>query len=356
MEDGHVRNWFVACVMIGAVACAKPEVKAASVVAPAAPKITVKTPAEIAASAMPSVVSVRTDDKLGTGFIVSSRGLIATSLHVIEGATRISVELSDHRKFNVIDVSRDARADLAVLRIDANRLPSLALGDSSAMRAGDAVVAIGNPLGLEDTVSNGLISAVRKLPSGFTYLQMSAPIAQGSSGGPIFNDHGDVIGVCAAVMKSGQNLNFGIPTRYLKILLDDPDPITVDALAAESRAAVANAAHPAPARQIPHHPTSLIATCDAPSLQLIGETIASAIEVGAPLYNSGNHAACYHIYEGAAADLEHKLPHACQGAIDALAKGRERAASLTNATEQAWAMRDAFDGLIEVIVRARKKN
>ena len=99
----------------------------------------------------------------------------------------------------------DRQRDLVILRIQAQKLPILALGDSNAIRPGDAVVAIGHPLGLEDTVSNGLVSAIRKVDADMTVLQISAPIAPGSSGGPIFNDHGEVIGVATAIMLGGQN-------------------------------------------------------------------------------------------------------------------------------------------------------
>src|SRR6201999_60661 len=98
------------------------------------------------------------------------------------------------------------------------------LGDSDKTRPGDSVVAIGNPLGLENTVSNGLISARRKFDEGVEVLQISAPIAPGSSGGPIFNDHGEVIGIATAILEEGQNLNFGMPVAYLAPMLKAPEP------------------------------------------------------------------------------------------------------------------------------------
>jgi hypothetical protein len=290
---------------------------------------------------------------MGTGFIVDKHGLVATSLHVIRGARDVVVELLDHRIYPVVEVmSQNRHTDLAVVRIKAQDLPTLTIGDSESLHAGDAVVAIGHPLGLEDTVSNGLISGIRTSPDGFTFLQMSVPIAPGSSGGPIFNDQGEVVGVCEAIMRSGQNLNFGTPAKYLKALLEAPDPISMDDFAAKARTE-GRASEPAIVRQVPHHPTSLLDGCDSPSVDLVVRTIGEAIDVGAPLYNGGNVAGCYHLYEGAAADLEHRLPHACGGVITALAGGRERAAALPTAIAQAWAMRDAFDGLLEVVARKR---
>src|SRR5665811_1225006 len=103
---------------------------------------------------------------------------------------------------------------------------------SDAVRAGDSVLAIGHPLGLEDTVSNGLISAVRHVHANLDVLQVSAPIAPGSSGGPLFNDRGEVIGVATAFMNAGQNLNFGLPSKYVKELVDNPHPISMSLFSA----------------------------------------------------------------------------------------------------------------------------
>ena len=129
--------------------------------------------------------SVRTDHSLGTGFAVGP-SLIATNLHVISGSSKITVTLTDKRELPVLQIENgDRERDLVLLRVEASRLPSLTLGDSSIMRPGDPVVAIGHPMGLEDTVSNGLVSAVRHIDHAekeLTVLQISAPIAPGSSG------------------------------------------------------------------------------------------------------------------------------------------------------------------------------
>ena len=187
-----------------------------------------RTPAEIAALSTPSVVSVRTDHSLGTGFVVSGNGLVASNLHVIAGNSKITVTLADHREYDVVEIfSGDRQHDLVIMRIEAQKLPALSLGDSDAIHPGDAIVAIGHPLGLEDTVSNGLVSAIRKLDDDLTVLQISAPIAPGSSGGPIFNDRGEVIGVATAIMMGGQNLNFGVPITYVKDALRRPAPVNL---------------------------------------------------------------------------------------------------------------------------------
>ena len=311
-----------------------------------------QTPAEIAAHSTPAIVSIRTEHSLGTGFVVDKGGLIATNLHVIAGGERLVVILPDHRQFPILEVvSHDPNVDLAIVRIAAHDLPSLALGDSEVMHAGDPIVAIGHPLGLEDTVSNGLISAVRAI-DGITVLQISAPIAPGSSGGPIFNERGEVIGVCTALLQGGQNLSFGVPSKYVRGLLDAPEPMSIAAFAAETTPP--ETADVAVVRKVPQLKVAALDGCNAAALDLVLQTISEAIEVGAPLYNKGNHAGCYHIYEGAAADLDRKLPRTCKGPGEVLKAGRTRAASLPTPTEQAWAMRDSFDGLISVIVRKRR--
>ena len=318
---------------------------------PAAPSH--QTPAQIAARSTPAIVSIRTERSLGTGFVVDKSGLIATNVHVIAGRGQLVVILPDHRQFPVLEVtSHDPDVDLAIVRIAAHDLPVLALGDSDAVHAGDPIVAIGHPLGLEDTVSNGLISAVRTI-EGITVLQISAPIAPGSSGGPIFNDSGEVIGVSTAVLQGGQNLNFGLPSKYLRALLASPHPMSMPEFVAETAPPEAPP-DVAITRNVPQVKVSALDGCNAAALDLVLRTISEAIEVGAPLYNSGNHAGCYHIYEGAAADLGRKLPRTCKGPTQVLEAGRTRAASLSTPTAQAWAMRDAFDGVLGVIARKRR--
>ncbi len=108
-------------------------------------------------------------------------------------------------------------------------------------------------------------------------------------------------------------------------------------------------------RHVPKHPLSILDGCSEDDVRAVATGIASAIDVGAPLYNAGNFAGCYHMYEGTAADVGRKLGDRCPGPARALEAGRERAASLETPSAQAWAMRDAFDGLIDVISRHEAK-
>jgi len=302
---------------------------------------------------MPAIVSVRAGDSLGTGFVVRADGWVATNFHVVRGATEIVVVFSNHKEFPVVEIMNANRLhDLVILRIDAKSLPVLPVGNSDAVRPGDSVLAIGHPLGLEDTVSNGLISAVRHVHDNLDVLQVSAPIAPGSSGGPLFNDRGEVIGVATAFMKSGQNLNFGLPSKYVKELIDNPHPISMSLFSAAMLAIQNQGASPQVTRNIPHHPLSALNGCSDAQKTLIFKTLQDAIEVGAPLYNDGKIAACYQIYEGAAADLTQRLGASCIGPKRALSDGRQRASKLDDPSAQAWAMRDSFDGMLELLERS----
>ncbi|MET0595543.1 MAG: trypsin-like peptidase domain-containing protein, partial [Polyangiaceae bacterium] len=240
-----------------------------------------RTPAQIAARSTPSVVSVRTEQSLGTGFIVSPDGLIATNLHVIAGNADITVTLADHREFQVVEIwNGDRQRDLVIMRIQAKKLPVIPLGNSDEIHPGDAIVAIGHPLGLEDTVSNGIVGAVRKLDKSLTVLQITAPIAPGSSGGPLFNDHGEVIGVATAIMLGGQNINFGVPVSYLKELLKKPAAVSLETFAA------ATAERPNPAdgkRNVPALSIRILDGCSRSHLDLLTKSIAEAIDIGAAL-------------------------------------------------------------------------
>jgi hypothetical protein len=308
------------------------------------------TPREIADRSTAAVVSVHNEESLGTGFVVRADGWIATNLHVIESGGDVSITFTDGRTLPVVEIVNASREhDLAILRVEAAKLPVLPLGDSERVRPGDPVVAIGHPLGFEDTVSNGLVSALRHVNEQLDVLQISAPIAPGSSGGPLFDDRGRVIGVATAIIQGGQNLNLALPVKYVSALLSHPEPIPMSVFSAAMSALRKGA--PRVERHVPRHALTLLKGCSAETHETIARSLSAAIEVGAPLYNGGDFAACYHVYEGAALDLTRRLPKACAGPKRALSQGRERAAKLSEPSAQAWAMRDAFDGLLEVIAR-----
>lgn len=190
-----------------------------------------KSVQELAASAKRSVVVIWFTGRdgqrqgLGTGFIVSNDGLIATNLHVIGEARPIRVELFDGRKFDVAAVHATERSqDLAVLKINATDLPALPLGNSDELQEGQAVVAIGNPLGLERSVVSGILSGRRDI-DGRSMLQIALPIERGNSGGPLLDLQGRVHGLLTLKSLRTENLGFAMAVNSLKPLLEKPNPI-----------------------------------------------------------------------------------------------------------------------------------
>ena len=190
-----------------------------------------KTVEELAAVAKKSVVVVTFTGRdgqnqgLGAGVIISDDGLIATNLHVIGEARPIRVELQDGRKFDVTAIHATERSqDLAVLKIDAQNLPALPLGNSDDLQEGQAVVAIGNPLGLERSVVSGVLSGRRDI-EGRSMLQIALPIERGNSGGPLLDLQGRVHGLLTLKSLKTENLGFAICINSLKPLLEKPNPI-----------------------------------------------------------------------------------------------------------------------------------
>jgi S1-C subfamily serine protease len=168
-------------------------------------------------SARPAVVVIRTDKALGSGFLIKSNGTIATNAHVIAGASTIEVKLASGEVYRrVYILSSDEAEDIALLRIEAADVPALPLSNSNDAKIGDNVVLVGAPLGLEETVSKGIVSGTRVLENGLRVIQTTAPASPGSSGGPLLNNKGEVIGLISSSEVRGQNLNFAIPINYVK--------------------------------------------------------------------------------------------------------------------------------------------
>ena len=162
----------------------------------------------------------------GSGFIVSSDGYILTNAHVVKGADEVVVKLIDKRKFTAKVVGADSRTDVAVIKITANNLPAVKLGDPTKLRVGEAVAAIGSPFGFENSVTAGIVSAKgRSLPSEnyVPYIQTDVPINPGNSGGPLFNMRGEVVGINSQIYsRSGgyQGVSFAIPIDVAMEVVD----------------------------------------------------------------------------------------------------------------------------------------
>lgn len=203
-----------------------------------------KTPAELFKDLSPSVVTIFVKGQGpaemqggGTGFLIDESGTIATNHHVIAGSKQIRIKFQNGAMFEEIELLiDDSTADLALLRVDLSKpsdagpkveAPPVMLGDSDKVVVGERAISIGNPLGLEHTLTDGLISS-RRLYEGRAWIQMSVPVSPGNSGGPLFNMRGEVIGVTTAQIGAGfgraQNLNLAVPVNDLKKLIRSEYP------------------------------------------------------------------------------------------------------------------------------------
>ncbi len=193
----------------------------------AAPLCAAKTHVQIADENAKNVVAVNVVKKdgstfTGTGFVVSPDGLIATSRHVSDNALFINVTFNTGAVSGEAKLTAEAReVDLSLLKIRAEGLPTVTIGDAREVLPGQIITVIGNPRRLQNTVSSGLISQVRQKADGVIWHQISAPISPSSSGSPVFNGNGEVVGVAFASYKGegNQNLNFAVPADYLVRLM-----------------------------------------------------------------------------------------------------------------------------------------
>jgi Do/DeqQ family serine protease len=173
---------------------------------------------------MPEQPQERVQRGTGSGFIYSSDGLIMTNAHVVAGSTTVEVVLRDGRKISGKVLGADSLTDLAVIRVEERNLPTVNLGDSGTLRPGEWAIAIGNPLGLDNTVTAGIISATGRSSSQVGvpdkrvgFIQTDAAINPGNSGGPLLNQKGEVIGINTAIIGGGaQGLGFAIPINTAK--------------------------------------------------------------------------------------------------------------------------------------------
>jgi serine protease Do len=181
-----------------------------------------------------AVVQVRTPSGLGSGFIINAEGFLITNFHVTEGETQISVEVyhqtpgglerKSYKQVRIVAMNKFA--DLALLKIDDKDAPKfkyVVLGSADALSVGDGVFAIGSPLGLERTVTEGILSTKTRQLAGELYLQTTAQINPGNSGGPLFNLRGEVIGITNMKITFGEGLGFAIPIESVKYFLDHRD-------------------------------------------------------------------------------------------------------------------------------------
>lgn len=175
---------------------------------------------------IPQQPQQRVERGTGSGFILDANGTILTNAHVVEGADQVTVTLKDGRELRGEVVGEDPLTDVAVIKIDASNLPVASIGNSDVLRPGEWAIAIGNPLGLDNTVTAGIISAtgrtsaqIRVADKLVEFIQTDAAINPGNSGGPLLNDRGEVIGVNTAIIGGGaQGLGFAIPINQARAI------------------------------------------------------------------------------------------------------------------------------------------
>jgi serine protease Do len=167
------------------------------------------------------------EKSLGSGVIVSPEGYILTNNHVVDGATEVKVTLSDKREFDAKIVGTDPKTDIAVLKIDATNLKPVILGDSSKVQVGDTALAIGNPFGVGQTVTRGIISAVGRGNLGIEdyedFIQTDAPINPGNSGGALIDDRGELVGINTAILthsEGSEGIGFAVPVNLAHQVMD----------------------------------------------------------------------------------------------------------------------------------------
>jgi serine protease Do len=164
---------------------------------------------------------------LGSGFIINADGYILTNAHVVDGATEVTVKLTDRREFKAKVIGVDKKSDIAVIKIDAKNLPVVTIGNADNLQVGEWVLAIGSPFGFDNTVTSGIVSAKgRPLPddSYTPFIQTDVPVNPGNSGGPLFNMNGEVVGINSQIFSETggyQGLSFAIPINIAMHVKDE---------------------------------------------------------------------------------------------------------------------------------------
>lgn len=177
----------------------------------------------------PQAPSAHREGGLGSGVIISPDGYIITNNHVVDGATDVTVTLPDRREFKARVIGTDPKTDVAVIKIDADHLPAITVGDSSKLQIGDQVLAIGNPFGVGQTVTMGIVSATGRAGLGIEdyedFIQTDASINPGNSGGALVNDRGELVGINTAILSGNsggnQGIGFAVPVNLARQVMDE---------------------------------------------------------------------------------------------------------------------------------------
>ena len=179
-------------------------------------------------SQMPNIPNEQIQRGMGSGFVVSSDGLILTNAHVVEGSDRVKVTLKNGETYEGEVMGTDSLTDVAVIKIEAEELPAVTFADSEELQPGEWAIAIGNPLGLDNTVTTGIVSATGRTSAQvgvadkrINFIQTDAAINPGNSGGPLLNAKGEVIGINTAIIQNAQGLGFAIPVNEARDIAEE---------------------------------------------------------------------------------------------------------------------------------------
>jgi serine protease Do len=183
---------------------------------------------EFFGSQMPNIPNEQIQRGMGSGFVVSSDGLILTNAHVVEGSDQVKVTLKDGKTYQGKVMGTDSLTDVAVIKIEATELPAVTFADSDILQPGEWAIAIGNPLGLDNTVTTGIVSATGRSSAQVgvadkrvSFIQTDAAINPGNSGGPLLNAQGQVIGINTAIIQNAQGLGFAIPVNAARDVAEE---------------------------------------------------------------------------------------------------------------------------------------
>ncbi len=286
-----------------------------------------------------ALVLLEFESSYGLGFV--AQGRIVTCLHVVQGEKQILAHLADGRAISVRGVAAvDAQRNLVVL--DVGLLDTLGVrpGGDRLADEGDEVKVFG--MVAEEGHArwvDGTVGAVQVLGGGLSLYRLAGDLPPDASGGPVVGEDGAVIGIAMATQVDESVEMVALPWKFIAPLLLQNKELALSILSRK-----------APKRDVPQHAIALLDGSAVEGLEAASKAISGAIRVGAPAYNEGNVSRCYDVYADAARALIASRGD-CPGVQAALRAGLVRAESLDDVDEQAWAMRDAFDGLLSVIDR-----
>lgn len=285
---------------------------------------------------------------IGSGFVISEDGLIATNLKILDGAVRIEMLLADERTEDLELVAlTDSNWGVALLRSTASVPPPLHPGVARSINIGEEIIAIGSPEGVNVTLSQGKIVSRFRHRGNDELMQISNDFSPGMNGGPVLNMDGEVIGMLTSFVRAGRPVHLAIPVKILQtmVAITRNKPAEQDLKKVRERIASLKT-------ELDEMRSGIEAQCSGDDLSLIDSVIENAIRSGAVVYNEGDPLACFRIYEGASYQMLYRLKDRCKIASRFLERVLLEAATARDPGQydsipaaQAWIMRSAFDSL-----------